>query len=206
MFILPYRDENATRSVPILTITIIALNVYCYFQFNLTGSLNKAVGLYGFVPNKLLIQPQTLMTSMFLHAGFLHLFSNMWFMWLFGDNIEDYFGWLRFIQLFLLAGIVGNLTHALFSFFLSSTPVIGASGAVAGVMGSYLAQYPYARIRCIFLLIFYPIFFRMHAFILLAGWMIIEFLNALLNAHSMTAHWAHVGGFAFGYIWTMRRK
>ena len=206
MLIIPYRDENATRTVPILTITIIAVNIYFYFLNNLVGSIHLAADLYGFVPNRILFKPHTLATSMFLHAGFFHLLSNMWFMWLFGDNIEDYFGKLKFIQLFLLAGIVGNLTHALFSLFMSSTPVIGASGAVAGVMGSYLVKYPHARVRCIFLLIIYPIFFRMHAFILLIGWMIIEFLNAVLNPYSMTAHWAHVGGFAFGFIWAYKQK
>ncbi len=204
--IIPYKDENPTYSTPVLTIAIIAINVVLYLNINLFGSIGSVAYSYGFIPIKIIFRPHTLFTSMFLHAGLLHLIGNMWFFWLFGDNIEDKFGKLKFLQLFLLAGIIGNLTHALFTFFLGSTPVIGASGAVAGIMGAYLATFPTARIRCIFLLIFYPIFFNIHAFILLAGWMIIEFLGGVLNPGSMVAHWAHVGGFAYGFVWAYKRR
>jgi membrane associated rhomboid family serine protease len=204
--IFPYKDENPTYNTPVLTVVLIAINVLFYFKVNMFGSIETVAYSYGFVPSKILFRPHTLLTSMFLHGGLFHLIGNMWFFWLFGDNIEDKFGRLKFIQLFIFAGIIGNLTHALFTFFMGSTPVIGASGAVAGIMGAYLATYPTARIRCIFLLIFYPIFFNLHAFILLAGWMIFEFLSGFLNPGSMTAHWAHVGGFAYGFVWAYKRR
>jgi len=160
----------------------------------------------GFTPKALLSRPYVVVTSMFLHANPLHLIANLWFLWLFGDNIEDRFGRLPFLMLYLLAGVVGNLTHALFTFGHSDLPVIGASGAVAGLMGSYLIRFPNARIRCMFLIIFYPVFFRLRAFWFIGGWMLIEFIAAYGTPNDYVAHWAHIGGFALGFAWAYGRR
>jgi len=131
----------------------------------------------------------------------------MWFLWIFGDNIEDRFGRIRYLFLYIGSGILGNLLQAAFTGFESTIPVIGASGAVAGVMGSYFVKYPFSRIRSLFLLIFYPLILRIPALILLGVWMAGEFTAAAMaEPTDNVAHWAHVGGFIFGVLWTWGRR
>ena len=169
--------------------------------------LHGAVIRFGFTPAALLNHPEVAVTSTFLHANLLHILSNMWVLWIFGDNIEDRFGRLRFIFLYLASGIAGNITNAIFTGFSSTFPVIGASGAVAGVMGSYLVRFPFARVRTLFLLIFYPIILRIPAVVFLVIWMAGEFLAAIAYAtNDYVAHWAHVGGFLFGVLWTWGKR
>ena len=109
-------------------------------------------------------------------------------------------------MLYLFSGIAGNFIHALFSLSSPQTPVIGASGAVAGVMGCYLLKFPRARIRSVFILIFYPLFFRLRAFWFIGLWMVGEFVAAYFGPADYIAHWAHVGGFIFGFIWGYGRR
>ncbi len=203
----PYRDENRSRSFPIFTLGLILLNIIIFLRTYTPNTFEATVLKFGFSPPAIIHRPYTLLTSIFLHSGLLHLISNMWFLWLFGDNIEDYYGRLPFLGLYVLSGLAGNFAHMLFTGFNFDIPVIGASGAVAGIMGSYFVRFPLSRIRCVFFLIFYPIFFRIYALWLLGFWMIFEFYQAI-NAppNDFVAHWAHIGGFILGIVWTVGKK
>ena len=205
MFI-PYRDENPSQNFPIVTLLLIGINTAIFFVSTISGGIDVFAGRWGFTTVHILDRPQIMVTSLILHANFIHLLSNMWFLWLFGDNIEDRFGRMQFLILFILSGIVGNFTHALFNFFQSDVPVVGASGAVAGIMGSYLMRFPRAKIRCMFILIFFPFFFRLSSFWFIGAWLLGEFLAAYASPGGHVAHWAHIGGFAFGFIWAYGRK
>ncbi len=206
MFLFPYRDENQTRSFPLITVAFILVNLYLFSTTYWSDNFASIIPRYGFIPNHLSLKPFGILSSMFLHANIPHLVSNMWFLWLFGDNIEDNFGKLPFVLLYILSGISGNFIHGLASLFQSSVPVIGASGAVAGIMGSYLIRFPTARIRTVFLIIVFPIFVRIHAFWFLGFWMVFEFGKAFFNPFTNVSHWAHVGGFIVGIVWTFGRR
>jgi len=131
----------------------------------------------------------------------------MWFLWLYGDNVEDRLGKINYLLFYLLAGVLGNLVHGITTGFGDSIPLIGASGSVAGVMGCYMVLFPRARIRAIFLVVFYPIFFRIWAVVLLGGWMVFESVYAYSgSAGDNVAHWAHIGGFAFGLLKAFQSK
>ncbi len=204
--IIPYRDENPSRSFPFFTITLIGVNIIVYYLTQISGGTDFYAYRLGFKPVATLERPMVIFSSILLHANLIHLVSNMWFLWLFGDNVEDAFGRLPFFLLFVISGVVGNLTHGLFDLFSSDVPVIGASGAVAGVMGSYLARFPTAKLRCVFILIFYPIFFRIHAIWFIGAWILWEFISVYIAPESYVAHWAHIGGFAYGFLWAYRRS
>ncbi len=206
MIPFPYRDENPPYNYPYLTIIIIAMNTLIWLLTSRPGALNWAVDNFGFSTSLAIGKPYVLLSSLFLHANLIHLLLNMWFLWLFGDNIEDQFGKLKYLTLYLGAGIAGNVTQALFTFFMNDVPVIGASGAVAGVMGAYLIRFPNARIRCVFLLVIFPFFFRLRALWVLGLWIVFEFINAFLSTGGNVAHWAHIGGFMFGMFWAIKRK
>jgi len=206
MFLIPYRDDNTARSFPFLTVALIAANCWLFFRNHTPEAIALVANRYGFTTQLLFQHPEVMLSSLFLHGSILHLIGNMWFLWLFGDNIEDRFGRLPFLTLYLFSGIAGNLLQAVFSMFSAQTPVIGASGAVAGVMGSYLLKFPGSRVRTIFLLVFYPIFFRIRAFWFIGVWMIGEFVAAYFGPTDYVAHWAHIGGFIFGFIWAYGRR
>jgi len=173
------------------------------------------VYVYGFVPaifSKAVIE-NTLtgqnfypfFTSMFLHGNWLHLISNMWTLWLFGDNIEDRLGHFRFIIFYLLCGLSAMVCHFIF-YPGSPVPAIGASGAIAGVMGAYFILFPYARIQTLFIPIFIiPVFLRIPAVIYLGIWFLTQLYNGAINSvlggrGSGVAWWAHIGGFIGGIV------
>ena len=146
-----------------------------------------------------------ILTSMFLHGGWLHLIFNMWWLWIFGDNVEDYLGHFRYLVFYLVAGILATLTHIAFNYY-SPIPSLGASGAIAGVLGAYFLLYPSARVLTLvpFLFVF---FLWIPAWIILGYWFVVQFLTgaatALASTSSATggiAVWAHVGGFVAGLI------
>jgi membrane associated rhomboid family serine protease len=205
--LFPLRDENYSETAPVITILLIGINVTVSLFVWSGGALDSMIQKFGFTPTLALHYPEVLITSIFLHANFLHLLSNMWFLWIYGDNIEDKFGRIPYIALYLGSGIAGNLAHALFTGLAMDMPVIGASGAVAGIMGSYLVCYPTAKIKTLFLLVFYPIIFALPAGIILGGWMVWEFYSAIVaGAGDPVAHWAHVGGFIVGIAWGWGRR
>ncbi|SDB11830.1 Membrane associated serine protease, rhomboid family [Desulfonatronum thiosulfatophilum] len=152
----------------------------------------------GYAPNWFI----TLGTHMFLHAGFLHFFLNMWMLWIFGDNVEDVMGTVRFLIFYLLCGLGAVLFHLLFN--LNSTiPVIGASGAIAGIMGAYLLLYPHARVVAFIPIFFIPYFFEVPAVVFLGIWILIQVISGVTAAiqHEGAqgiAWWAHIGGFVAG--------
>ncbi len=146
----------------------------------------------------------TVFTAMFLHSGWLHLVSNLWALWIFGDNVEDMMGHWRFLLFYILAGLAGNLMFFVSSLF-TKIPLVGASGAIAGVMGAYLVLFPYAKVRTLFILFIFPYIVDIAAPIYLGVWFILQFFNGATSmmgrsGTSSVAYWAHIGGFVFGLL------
>jgi membrane associated rhomboid family serine protease len=219
----PIRDDQPRFSTPYVTYFIIALNVLVFlFELSISAqgprALDALVFQFGVVPQHfeqaLAGSPYftvpgtflTILTSMFLHAGFLHIIGNMWFLWIFGDNIEDYLGHFLYLIFYLLCGVVASLTHILLNPG-STLPSVGASGAIAGVMGAYILLYPKARVLTLVVLIVFFTFWWIPAWVFLGYWFLIQFLLAnattVSSAHQTSggiAFWAHVGGFVAGLI------
>lgn len=208
---IPIRDTIPCRRYPIVNTLIIAVNILVYlFQLSLGPELNRFLYSYGLVPAKYtdpsistLFSFSQQFTSpvsfMFLHGSLWHLIANMWSLYIFGDNIEDRLGPLRYLVFYILCGIASGLSH-FFLNFDSTVPVIGASGAIAGVMGAYFVLYPRAKILTLIPIFFIPYFINIPAFIFLGLWFAIQFFNAAgASADSAgIAWWAHIGGFIFG--------
>src|SRR5512138_1287065 len=150
---IPLRDSQPSYSTPLVTISLIVANTLVFLmQFTMDPfTLNHFIGSFGLVPSRLDLT--TLVTSMFLHGGWMHLIGNMWFLWIYGDNIEDILGHGKFLLFYLLCGISAGLVHVLFNAG-SRLPTVGASGAIAGVMGAYMVKFPHSRIVTLV-----PIFF-----------------------------------------------
>jgi membrane associated rhomboid family serine protease len=213
---IPLRDINPSRSTPFVTLALIAVNTLVFLdQLRLDTAAQAALfsGL-GFVPARLLwalSSPEVsfwdallpLWTSMFLHGGFLHLLGNMWFLWVFGDNVEDRLGHLRFLIFYLLCGTGAGLFHALLQIH-STLPTVGASGAVSGVLGAYFVLFPRSRVITLVPLVFVFFTVRLPAMVVLGYWFLIQFFSGLgtLGTGRTTgvAWWAHIGGFLFGVL------
>ena len=210
---LPIRDTIQAKHFPIVNSLIIGLNVLVYlFQSGLGPEIDRFVYTYGLVPARYSL-PQisayftpgqqflSLLSFMFLHGGFLHLLGNMWMLYIFGDNVEDRLGHFRYLVFYLLCGVASGLSH-LFLNLQSNIPTIGASGAIAGVMGAYFVLYPGSRILTLIPIIFIPWFIEIPAFFFLGIWFVLQFFNATLSQGEIggIAWWAHIGGFIFGII------
>ena len=213
---IPIRDENPTSSTPIVVYALIAINVVVFLrQMSLGSGLDSFFQLYAVIPQQLSAsfegvptnQPVpeflTLITSQFLHGGLAHIGGNMLFLWTFGDNIEHDLGHFKFLLFYLVCGILAGLTHWFFG-MQSGVPTIGASGAIAGVMGAYLIKYPKAKI-----LTFLPLFIiwttvRIPAIYFLGFWFVQQAFSSVaslgMEEASGVAYWAHAGGFIFGAI------
>ena len=214
MFI-PLKDLNPSRSYPFINITLILANIAAFIyelgqQATLSPRTFEAFMLpYSTVPARFpsFLAGHTgfeaaflpLVTSMFLHQGFLHLGGNMLFLWIFGDNVEDYFGHFTYLLFYLVCGIGAGLLHIVFNLH-STIPAIGASGAISGVMGAYILFYPRARILT--LVFIFPI--PVPAVLFLGLWFVLQFLDGLNTiGHKVTggvAVWAHIGGFLLGML------
>jgi len=207
---IPIKDNIPTRIKPIITISLIFVNISIYLYQLFALGLAERQNLYkyyGLIPKEFYLSfytnyeliPYNLMTiftSMFLHGGFMHLGGNMLYLWIFGNNIEDSMGHKRFIFFYFLSGTVAA-TFQLFYDPLSEIPMIGASGAVSGILGSYLLLFPYARIKTmIFIFIFIKIV-ELPAIILLTLWF---FMQVLFSHTEGIAWYAHIGGFVFGLL------
>ncbi|MGE5421896.1 MAG: rhomboid family intramembrane serine protease, partial [Ignavibacteriales bacterium] len=140
-----------------------------------------------------------LITSMFMHGGWLHLLGNMWALWLFGDNVEDRMGPFRFLAFYLICGLVGGLAHVYFN-PISSVPTVGASGAIAGIMGAYFILYPRSQVLTLIPIFIFPWLVDIPAFVYLGFWLVLQLLGSTAGAAAGTAFWAHIGGFAAGII------
>jgi len=205
---IPLYDTIPGRYRPVMTITLIIINVLI-FLFEITlppPMLDQLFQAYGFIPARLTTEGHliSLLTAMFLHGGWMHMIGNMWALWLFGNNVEDRMGPWRFLFFYLVTGILASLTHYYIS-PLSPAPVVGASGAIAGVMGAYFIMYPRARVLTLIPIIIFPWFVEIPAFIYLGFWVISQIYSGTLSllaatAASTVAFWAHVGGFAGGML------
>jgi hypothetical protein len=210
---IPIRDAVRSSQFPIINSLIIAANVLVFFWQLMQGPrLEEALFFYGIVPVRY-SSPEVaahftsfqqffpFITSMFLHGGFLHILGNMWFLYIFGDNIEDRIGHIRYLVFYLLCGVAAGLIH-LFTNWDSEIPTIGASGAIAGVMGAYLLLFPRAKIMTLIPIFFFFQFFEIPAFIFLGYWLLIQLLSAGLTGGGAggIAWWAHIGGFVAGMI------
>ena len=213
---IPLRDENPSGSAPAVTITLITLNVLVFVYEVLQGpALHSFIMSWGFVPARftsslqggaepLLMPALTLFSSMFLHGGWGHLLGNMWFLWIFGDNIEDRFGKLGYLLFYLAAGVAAVLVHYALG-TRSAVPTVGASGAIAGVLGAYLVAYPKARVVTLIPLIFIMHMVALPAVVLLGLWFLFQFLSqaaaaSMSAAGGGVAYAAHIGGFVFGVV------
>jgi len=197
----PIRDTQPSYSKPIVTVLLIVVNILVFlFEFSLDPySQNALIFTYGLVPDH--FRWMNVFTSMFLHGGWMHVLGNMWFLWIFGDNIEDILGHGKFVLFYLLCGIAAAMTQTYLSLD-SRVPMVGASGAIAGVMGAYMVKFPSSRI---YTLIFYIFITTLDvpAWVMLIYWFGIQFVSGLGSlaaptAQGGTAFFAHVGGFLAG--------
>jgi membrane associated rhomboid family serine protease len=226
--VFPYKDENPTELPPYVTIGIIALNVLVWVFLEGLGSagpLARAVCQYGLIPGELLrtvpagtstplapgvsclvrAQPHylALVTSMFTHGGWLHLIGNMWFLWVFGNNIEDVMGHGRFVVFYLLCGVLASAAQVMLA-PQSAVPMIGASGAISGVLGAYLLLYPRVRVHVLVFLGFFVTTIVLPAYLMLGYWVLLQLLGGLpmLGGRDVggVAFFAHLGGFLAGVL------
>jgi len=222
--LIPFKDDNPTSIFPFVTIGIIAINILVYiWEIMSPAGEQFIVYKYGAIPLGLLsferAQPLqlhpalTIFSSMFLHGGLLHIGGNMLYLWIFGNNIEDMLGHFRFFMFYLISGIVAAYSHAIMA-SSSSVPMIGASGAVAGVLGAYLLLFPRARVHTLIFLVFFVEVIKIPALIVIGFWAIIQVVNGLLTqgiaAQGGVAWFAHIGGFLVGLLtiklWLPKRR
>jgi len=210
---IPLRDTVASKNYPIVNISLIVINVAAFLlQLSFENDLDRFVYYYGLVPARYFVpkistyfsfeqQTFSFLSYMFLHGGFLHLLGNMWSLYIFGDNVEDRLGSLRYLAFYLLCGITSGFSHLILNID-SNIPTIGASGAIAGVMGAYFILYPNSKILTLIPILFIPWFIEIPAFFFLGFWFVMQFINATGSQGSAAgiAWWAHIGGFLFGIL------
>jgi hypothetical protein len=201
---IPLRALLRRIDTPVITLLIIALNTLCFFfELSLSPAQeNLFIHRYALVPDHLHLT--ALVTYMFLHGGWLHLIGNMWFLWVFGSHIENALGAARFLGFYLLCGIVSVILQLIMNLG-SPIPTLGASGAIAGVMGAFLILYPRARVVTLIILIIFITTIEIPAYIMLIYWFAIQLFSGLYTAHSFSdsggvAWFAHVGGFLAGIL------
>ena len=198
----PLADINRPLRPPLVVKLLVALNVLVFaYELLLTPPARQALfGAYGFVPAQFWADPlgkgYQLFTSQFLHGGWAHILGNMWFLWVFGDNVEDRLGSGRFTLFYLLGGALAALAQGIYGPNVNA-PMIGASGAISAVMGAYVIMFPQARILTLLWLIAVPLFFYLPAYVYLGYWALVQFVSGLFGG-SHVAFWAHLGGFGWG--------
>jgi membrane associated rhomboid family serine protease len=215
---IPLRHTLPPRTTPVVTRAIVVANAVVFVtQLFLGQRTETLINIFGFVPARL-VHPAaygyslfevavTLVTSLFLHGGFVHLIGNMIYLWVFGGAVEDALGHVRYLGFFIICGVIGSLTHTML-FPHSTVPSIGASGSIAGILGAFLVLRPRARIITLLPLVVYWAMVEIRAVVFLPIWFAMQFFNGFLSiaaAHRTQevngiAWWAHVGGFIFGAI------
>jgi len=208
---IPLSDDTKRIHPPVVTLSLIAVNTIIFlYQVSLGPRAGQAlVFTYGMIPAHVeqalnmgvgfgpALEP--LFTSMFLHSGWLHLIGNMWFLWIFGDNVEDAFGHFGYLVFYLASGILAGVTHTIVNWG-SKLPAIGASGAIAAVMGAYFVLYPRSRI----LTLVFVFFIRLPAILVIGIWFLIQFFSGVgslgVPEAGGVAFWAHIGGFVVGVL------
>jgi membrane associated rhomboid family serine protease len=219
--LIPYRDDNPTSSFPVVTIGIIVLNTLVFlYELSSPSGMEKVAYTYGAIPQYILtfdkVQPihpaLTIFSAMFMHGGVFHIAGNMLYLWIFGNNIEDKMGHFRFIFFYIFCGIASAYAHAITDPH-SHTPMIGASGAISGVLGAYLLLFPRAMVHTLIFLGFFVTVVKIPALIVIGFWAFIQFLNGLVSTgfarDGGVAWFAHIGGFLTGLLtiklWLPRR-
>jgi membrane associated rhomboid family serine protease len=210
----PWRDNIPARRLPIVTLLLIAANVAVFlYQWSLgpdSPGLQQFVVTYGLVPQRITDAGWSaawpgMLTAMFLHGGWLHLLGNMWYLWLFGDNVEDVMGPGRYIGFYLLGGFAAGLAQYAIAPD-SAVPMVGASGAIAAVLGGYLLTFPRARVATLVIVFYFIELIELPAVIVLGGWFLMQLLAGVASLGVQTADvggvafWAHIGGFVFGTV------
>ena len=201
---IPLKDENPTQRFPYITLLFIFLNLVVFlYGISLPVHPSTLYADYALVPIQLMNQPidvyPKIYTSMFLHAGIWHLGGNMLYLWIFGNNIEDVLGKLRFILFYFLCGTLAAFGH-ISTDLESKIPMVGASGAISGILGAYLILFPFAKIRTFIFLGFFWTIARIPAIVLLLFWVILQIWNSAFTTTGSTAWFAHIGGFVAGVI------
>lgn len=206
---IPLSDSVKSRTFPIFTIAIILLNAYVFYLELTAANTEAFISQYALIPASvdftMVRSLLSFVTSMFLHGGWFHIGSNMLFLWVFGDNIEDSLGKLRYIIFYLLCGIVAGLTQYLFD-PSSTIPMIGASGAIAGVLGAYWSLYPTSRVNTLVPLGFFITTVEIPAGIMIGLWFLTQLFNGTAAisptaaSEGGVAFWAHIGGFLAGLV------
>ncbi len=204
----PIRDHNPSSQRPVVTWSLMVFNI---FVFALYFPMMSGPSIVSFFDNWAMIPANitagnhyyTALTSMFLHGGILHLAGNMLFLWIFGDNVEDAMGHIPYLIFYFICGIGAGALHIL-SNPISNMPMVGASGAISGVLGAYLLLYPKARVDVALVLIIIVRMFTWPAWVVLSAWMIFQVFGGLLSASTGggIAYWAHIGGFIVGIVLT----
>jgi rhomboid family protein len=205
--VIPLKDVIPSRTVPVVTVLLIVLNSLAFlFELSLPDrGLSAFLRMYGVVPAAFV--PLTILTSMFLHGGWLHFLGNMLYLWIFGDNVEDQVGHAKFLLFYLLCGAVAGLAHV-FMNPASVVPTIGASGAIAGVMGAYFVLFPHSRILALLPLFIFWEVIEVPAIFFLGIWFVMQFFSGVgsiaMGTRAATgggvAFWAHVAGFLAGMV------
>jgi membrane associated rhomboid family serine protease len=214
--VIPIGDSVPIRSWPVVTWGLIALNVFVFFhELTLGPGLEAFIRTWGFVPADYFLLGETdpgalaerympIFSSMFLHGGWAHLIGNMIYLWIFGDNVEDRLGHLRYLLFYLLSGVVAALVQA-HLFPASTIPTVGASGAISGVLGAFLILFPTARVFTLVpLLLFFPVV-ELPAVLYLGFWFLMQLMSGTVSLTVVpdaggVAWWAHVGGFVVGFV------
>ena len=199
---IPLRDVIPSRTTPVVTVALIALNAVVFlYEVSLGQAVNEFAFTWGLVPAY--FSWLSVLTSMFLHGGFLHFGGNMLYLWIFGDNVEDRMGHGRFLTFYVLCGVAAALTQT-FTNADSVIPMVGASGAIAGVMGAYFVLYPHSRIVTLVPIFLFMQIVEIPAIFFLGIWFLMQFVNGIGSIAATTAEgggiafWAHVAGFVAG--------
>ncbi|AAC07308.1 rhomboid family intramembrane serine protease [Aquifex aeolicus] len=215
---IPIKDVNPSRTFPIVNLSIIvACSLIWLYEWSLTdeviytfqGAVTKFelfLREWGLVPVELPQKPYTLLTHMFLHGSWGHIIGNMWFLWVFGDNVEDKLGKFRYIIFYILCGLGAALTQTFISlaFGGANVPMVGASGAISGVLGAYMKMFPHARVLALVPVFIFLTLMELPAVIFIGLWFFIQIINGIITlpfiGYGGVAWYAHIGGFITGYL------
>lgn len=208
---IPLHDDNPTRTFPIVTVGLIAINVVVWLlevYYDSQGALEEFIRFAGMVPREVVTQfgphaALTLFTAMFMHGGWLHIIGNMLYLWIFGNNIEDSMGHARFVLFYFISGLVASAAQIAVDPH-SPVPNVGASGAIAGVLGAYLVLFPHARVITLITAFYFIRLVPIPALFVLGFWFILQFFSGWVSlgpvASGGVAYFAHIGGFVSGFV------
>ena len=214
---IPFRDNIPSRTTPFVTVSIIVLNVLAFlYELSRGPALDNFLSAFGVIPAQVYFVAQSevpiflvilpFFTSMFLHGGWMHLIGNMWYLWIFGDNVEDRLGHGKFLLFYILCGLGAGIAHTVLN-ITSTIPTIGASGAIAGVLGAYLVSFPFARVLTLVPIFIFIQVIEIPAMIVLGLWFVMQFLSGTASLAAAAgadvggvAWWAHIGGFVLGML------